>query len=186
MNWQKATSVYFLKPVGQLGPIKIGVSGDVTTRLDTYTRWSPVPLELLISIPGSMSLERALHDVFAYAHSHLEWFHPVEDLLRGIHALQQGVAVEEAFDLSKKTGSIFHTPRRKARFTPQYKERLSFNQRIARKQHALWRKGIKDFRCSELADHVLSPRVSQIKLTDQERAALNAEIQKMSDLLTSA
>jgi len=186
MGTAAGQQVYFLKPVGHAGPIKIGVSNNADGRLATYAAWSPLPLELLATVPGSFALERNLHEVFAHAHSHLEWFHPVDELLRGIHALQRGVPVEQAFDLSNRTGSIFHTARRKARFTPQYRERLGFNQRFSRKGVALYRKGFKDFDFSAAARGVLHPSVSQQPLTSEERAALIAELQHADKLLSSA
>jgi len=177
--------VYFLKPVNQAGPIKIGVSGDVPSRVGNYARWSPAPLELLVFIPGSFALERTLHNVFAYAHSHFEWFHPVEELMKGIYALKQGVPVEEAFDLSSAIEEGGRGPKFVGRFTPQYRQRFGFVQKLARKRHALNRAGIQHTE-SELARRVLDRRVSQIPLTPDEVTALNAELAHMDELLAGA
>jgi len=171
--------VYFVKPINHMGPIKIGSSTDVVARFARHCSSSPLPLEILVQIPGSWALERTLHEVFSYAHSHLEWFHPVDALLRGVHALRAGASVDVAFDLTKKTGSIYRTPQRLARFTPQYRERLSFNQRFARRAHALFRAGVADWKPSELAAGLMAPSLSQVPLTPAEISALNEEIARV-------
>lgn len=106
-SWRNSCFVYFIKPVGQLGPIKIGCSQWPDVRLATINTWSPFPLELLVSIPGSRELERKLHQCFSARHSHGEWFHPDEALVAGIEALKNEVPVEQAFDLSNLGESIW-------------------------------------------------------------------------------
>lgn len=98
--------VYFLREVGGVGPIKIGYGYDARERLRLYMEWSPVRLEVILTIPGDLKLERAIHNHFAYAHSHSEWFHPVDKLLQAISAMQSGLPVEQAIDLSAPSGSI--------------------------------------------------------------------------------
>lgn len=73
--------VYFLRPVGQLGPIKIGCSKLPALRLETLTTWSPVRLELICSVPGSHKDEHTLHGMFARHHVHGEWFGASKELL---------------------------------------------------------------------------------------------------------
>lgn len=73
--------IYFLRPVGQLGPIKIGCSKLPALRLETLTTWSPVRLELICSVPGTHKDERTLHGMFAKHHVHGEWFGASKDLL---------------------------------------------------------------------------------------------------------
>lgn len=52
-----ASFVYFVKPVGQDGPVKIGFSETPIDRLSTLMTWSPIPLEIAIAIPGDRELE---------------------------------------------------------------------------------------------------------------------------------
>ena len=78
--------VYFAKPVGQDGPIKIGCSNDVVQRIAQMSMWSPVPLELIACFPGKPSDEHALHREFAEYRLHGEWFSPGERLLKRIDA----------------------------------------------------------------------------------------------------
>lgn len=99
--------IYFIKPVGMVGPIKIGCSGMVTERLVQIAAWSPFPLEIVYSEPGEHELERRLHRCFADYHSHLEWFHPGERLIAALEKLKAGSRIAEAIDLDDLRGSIF-------------------------------------------------------------------------------
>jgi hypothetical protein len=74
--------IYFLRPVGQLGPVKIGCSICPESRLDVFTLWSPVPLEVAASVPGSHSDERRLHAMFDRHHVHGEWFNASKELVQ--------------------------------------------------------------------------------------------------------
>lgn len=104
--------VYFAKPIGMAGPIKIGCSSHPADRIQSLMVWSPFPLELLVTVPGSLKLEANLHDCFLDAHLHHEWFQPVPLLLAGIAALQANKPLEEAFDLSARIGSLRGTYRK--------------------------------------------------------------------------
>lgn len=86
--------VYFIRPVGQQGPIKIGVSAHPKARLTTYMSWSPVKLEIIASTPGSLALERAIHNCFADAFLHSEWFEATPRLLKFIADIQAGFPFE--------------------------------------------------------------------------------------------
>lgn len=98
--------VYFIKPIGMAGPIKIGCAVNPVNRLCGLITWSPFPLEILVTIPGDYTLERNIHHCLADTHSHREWFHPSEKLSGLIAALKAGTPIEEAIDLTKRIGSI--------------------------------------------------------------------------------
>lgn len=98
--------VYFIKPVGLLGPIKIGHSVRPKERLGAMMQWSPIPLELVLTFDAPFSMERNIHECFADAHSHREWFHATPRLVAAITAMQSGVPVHEAVDLTHRLGSI--------------------------------------------------------------------------------
>lgn len=66
--------VYFIKPVGADGPVKIGCSILPTDRLSALTTWSPVKLEIAATIKGDEELERRFHTAFLENRSHAEWF----------------------------------------------------------------------------------------------------------------
>jgi len=94
-----AQHVYFLRPVGQDGPVKIGCSTYVGLRFATFLSWSPVALEIAVSIPGDKDLERRLHLMFASSHSHMEWFHATPDLTQLIERLRAGEDVTTLVDM---------------------------------------------------------------------------------------
>ena len=106
--------VYFIRQVGGIGPIKIGYSARPKERLSKLQDWSPVPLEVVLTIPGDHKLERNIHECFADLHSHKEWFRAEHRLVRAIAAMADGVPVHEAIDLNARIGSI--QPLRVAQF----------------------------------------------------------------------
>jgi hypothetical protein len=97
--------IYFMKPVGLAGPIKIGFSKNPMKRLLSCAAWSPFPLEVLATANGDRTIERQLHNCFADVHSHGEWFHPHERLLSAVKAIKAGAAVAEAVNLSDARGN---------------------------------------------------------------------------------
>lgn len=89
-------SIYFLRPIGQRGPIKIGCSYLPLERLRTYSHWSPLPLEVVAMCGGQHhAVERRLHVMFKAAHSHGEWFHPVEELEAFVARVVAGERIED-------------------------------------------------------------------------------------------
>jgi hypothetical protein len=92
--------VYFIKPIGMDGPIKIGCSKRPMGRLANLTLWSPSPLEILATIPGDAFLERKLHVYFASAHLHSEWFAASPELQALIAGLINGKTLSEIVDLT--------------------------------------------------------------------------------------
>lgn len=103
-----AKKVYFLRPVGRRGPVKIGCTVDVPQRLKTYCSWSPTPLEVAAQMPGDHMLERRLHTLFIAHHSHHEWFHACDEIDAVIDAIREG-----RFDpsiLPQKTKRLYLVP----------------------------------------------------------------------------
>jgi hypothetical protein len=99
-------SIYFIKPVGMRGPIKIGCSQDPKGRLGQYAAISPIPLELVATIPGDMEMEATIHSCFRDMHSHGEWFFAGDRLVAAVDAIASGVPVDVAIDLTDRKGSI--------------------------------------------------------------------------------
>ncbi len=66
--------VYFLRPIGEIGPVKIGCSEMPVKRLRCVEIWSPVQLELIVSVPGDCREESILHQMFGDQRRHGEWF----------------------------------------------------------------------------------------------------------------
>lgn len=73
--------IYFIQDTTVLN-IKIGFTdGDPADRLKALQTGSPAPLVLLYTMRGDMDLERRLHERFASARVHGEWFRPAPALL---------------------------------------------------------------------------------------------------------
>lgn len=87
--------VYFLRPVGRDGPVKIGTSCEPRARLAAYQHWSPEPLELVAEIDGGHLVEQRFHAFFARDWLHHEWFAASPAMSATINAIRAG-----AFDLS--------------------------------------------------------------------------------------
>lgn len=98
--------VYFLKPIGMDGPIKIGCSITPVGRLLAIAAWSPFPLEIAATIPGGLSLEKNIHECFADLHLHREWFKADPKLVDAVALLAAGVPIESAIDLTKRVGKM--------------------------------------------------------------------------------
>lgn len=120
--------VYFCKPVGMDGPIKIGCSDSPLDRLKMLMVWCPFKLELLATAPGSYEIERKLHDRCWAFHSHCEWFMPHPDLLEGIASLNSGASLDEAFGLA----TVMKVKRQSTRtpWSPAERHRISTKARI--------------------------------------------------------
>ncbi len=79
--------VYFIQGVDG-GPIKIGYTTNLGSRLFALQANSPVLLRTISCLPGTLQDERAFHNAFRHCHSHLEWFHPDELLVSFSKALR--------------------------------------------------------------------------------------------------
>jgi hypothetical protein len=98
--------IYFIKPIGMDGPIKIGCSHWPQSRLAEFEIWSPFKLEIITAFDGNCALERKIHRRFARYHSHGEWFHANPELIAMIEKLRVGTSIYEAIDLENVTGAI--------------------------------------------------------------------------------
>jgi hypothetical protein len=72
--------VYFIRPVGAPGPVKVGYSKWPKSRLNSYLMWSPVPLEIAATVPGARKAEKQFHAYLYEHHSHHEWFKPAPQI----------------------------------------------------------------------------------------------------------
>lgn len=73
-------SVYFIQ--ADNGLIKIGVAANPKDRIRTLRTMSPVPLRLVLVLPGRGAAgESELHARFAEHRSHGEWFHSAPELI---------------------------------------------------------------------------------------------------------
>jgi len=125
---QKPRYVYFAKPIGLDGPIKIGCSDAPAERLLTLAVWSPWPLEIVGYVPGDFSDENFLHRCFAGNHSHREWFHSTPNLREAITR----ILADGNLDWAEKNlcpSDDVKSPLSRKR-TPEQKLRMSYSRRI--------------------------------------------------------
>lgn len=179
--------VYFIKPIGMDGPIKIGCSWAPDHRREGLETWSPFPLELLATIEGTGQLERQFHALFADDHSHKEWFRVTPELLGVIAAVQAGT-----FDISslpapriigRKVGDLTRQP-----WSTERKQAASRNHAIRKAERASGR--VLDWNHSEqeLAQFLADPASNGITREERKRR-MNARSaayhrQLADDLLT--
>jgi hypothetical protein len=146
--------VYFIRPIGMKGPIKIGCSFSPTGRKSSLETWSPFPLEVVAEIDGGEQLERRFHQRFIASHKHREWFDWTPELGATIEAIVDG-----SFDvttLPEAIGAPCVKGQRK-RWTEEQKIQLSYSLRAAGAFH---RTGFK-------------PPVEARKITPEKAAVLD-------------
>lgn len=137
--------VYFIRPIGMEGPVKIGCSKWPADRLQSLMAWSPFRLEVAAETPGGFDLERNIHDCFADQYSHSEWFHPSKRLTAVIDGLKGGKALADVLDLSDRRGRVPYgrsgciRPPERELYT-SYCHRLSWAERRVRKESGEWRR----------------------------------------------
>lgn len=123
--------VYFCKPVGLPGPIKIGCTGKPIERVKQLMLWSPVDLELIVTAPGTFADERAVHAVFGDHHIRHEWFQPCDALVAGIESLKKGSSLKQAFDLDRPGRPVrSFTSIRRQKWSDSTKLRVKYGQRL--------------------------------------------------------
>lgn len=83
--------VYFLRPRGSNGPVKIGCSKAPKSRVAVLEANLPWRLEIAASLPGSYDLERRFHARFLDQHTRREWFDWSPELEETIEAVRTGV-----------------------------------------------------------------------------------------------
>jgi hypothetical protein len=103
--------IYFVKPVGHVGSIKIGHAKYWDVPGPNLQTWSPLPLECLALIEGDVTTEKRLHALFQDCRSHGEWFHPVSRLLSAIDQIAHGAfdfeALPEPITLPRSNSPAF-------------------------------------------------------------------------------
>jgi hypothetical protein len=103
---KKETRVYFVRPVGMDGPIKIGCSAKPMDRIKVLSAWSPFELELIGSVPGSFDDENMLHRRFSNLHTRKEWFLSSAPLRETIERIIGGTPIRDACAMLEEKGPI--------------------------------------------------------------------------------
>lgn len=117
--------VYFIKPIGMDGPIKIGCSIAPDNRRETLQSWCPFPLEVLAEIEGGYLLERRFHQAFIADHRGHEWFNTTPRLLATIDEIILGTFLTETLPKEGKR-SDFRKTRDNSYLTDEWRYRSSF------------------------------------------------------------
>lgn len=84
INFRDTFTIYFIRPKGMPGPIKIGLSSKVDQRAEALSVWSPWPLEIIGTVPGTWADEQYLHSCFHDHRSHGEWFKETPELISAV------------------------------------------------------------------------------------------------------
>lgn len=82
--------VYFIKPIGMDGPVKIGTSESPVRRCGALAAWSPFPLEIAAQVEGGEVIEARFHRLFIDSHERLEWFSWTPELQSIIDHINNG------------------------------------------------------------------------------------------------
>jgi hypothetical protein len=168
------TQVYFIKPIGMDGPIKIGCSWHPRERLKTLMSWSPYPLEIITTIPGGYQLERNIHECFSDLHLHREWFTAKPRLVAAIEKIKNGSPVEQSIDLNHRIGSIKKGKCGGASWDDVTRQKMSVLHRI---RHALLK--------IDVTNHHLAPTHIKNILAVSEKRLLTVEEAAALDCFTA-
>ena len=73
--------IYFLHcGLGDEDFVKIGYSKDIVGRIETLQPGTPIDLELVGRMPGTIQMEQAIHKHFSHLRKRGEWFHFTDEL----------------------------------------------------------------------------------------------------------
>lgn len=131
--------VYFIRPVGMDGPIKIGCSAKPLDRLKVLSAWSPFPLELIGSAPGNFTDEGLLHHRFSDLHTRKEWFMSSPLLRETIERILGGMSIKDACKDIEPKKPIRNQKRPPA--SPDRQLFLSYGRHIREATRKLWKSG---------------------------------------------
>lgn len=188
--------VYFIKPIGLDGPIKIGCSHSPDGRRDTLETWAPFALEVVAEIEGHFDLEQRFHAMFWDSHERREWFSCTPELRQTIERVRAGT-----FDVASLPAPRRLPPTRQGRrtkWTDEQKAQAAETRAIRKveKQSGFlldWRKR-REPACvaAFLADprsvgETREERLQQFNAREAQRLLAHAaELQSMADAILSA
>lgn len=122
------STVYFIRPIGMDGPVKIGCSRSPYKRLVTLETWCPFPLEIVAEIKGDTLLERRFHARFRASHMRHEWFRWTPGLAETIDLIGSGAFDVETLPDPERVTHI--KPRDNSYSTPGWRYGRSIASRI--------------------------------------------------------
>lgn len=122
--------VYFIRPVGEDGPVKIGCSHEPIHRLKSVQVWSPLLLEVAAYAEGSHDHERAMQRMFIEDHLHGEWFR-ASDKLNRIIASVAATGALPLMEISRTAPGLGDRRRQNKGVTAEMKRRVAAAERHA-------------------------------------------------------
>lgn len=179
------TYIYFFKPVGRKGPIKVGCSEAPKLRLETFAAWSPVPLVFIGMVPGTLKDEQFLHRCFADSHSHGEWFQATSEVVDAIERILAAGDFEKVRPTLVEKGSI---RRKRKPATPEWRLCRSYQCKIdwaTRKLRKLDENGA--WHAPEDVEGILTRwrRHIRIEMREGGRAPTKEELARLDEYLAS-
>jgi|HubBroStandDraft_6_1064221.scaffolds.fasta_scaffold16491_12 hypothetical protein len=90
-GWPALGGIYVIQagPLGEIDPIKIGISKNIRKRLRHLQIGLASPIRLLLAFEGDRQTERALHQKFAHLRVSGEWFRPDADMRQWVRGYRQ-------------------------------------------------------------------------------------------------
>lgn len=162
--------VYFIKPIGMDGPIKIGCSSSPELRRSTLATWSPFALEIVARLPGDATLERRFHARFYAQHERREWFTWTPDLQATIDAITVGVFDIESLPAPRKLPTAAPGKKLGTKWSPEQRARTLLWNKLRRIERETGL--VPDYPISETAEaFVADPHTHGI--TPEERSRRN-------------
>jgi hypothetical protein len=123
---RRPRTVYFIRPIGMKGPVKIGCSVSPDGRRTTLEKWSPFPLEIVAQFDGCMDDERRVHSLFWEQHQRGEWFEWSPELQALIGSINAGAFNIDALPATK----ILPKPRKCKPWSQEQRLRASYVHRL--------------------------------------------------------
>jgi len=90
------SEVYFIRPKGERGPVKIGCGRSARDRIQYHRCKLPFDIEVCATLDGGYDLERRFHALFQSDHIGGEWFKWSADLEQVISSVADGSLAVEA------------------------------------------------------------------------------------------
>lgn len=124
-------TVYFIKPKGMDGPIKIGCSKSPECRLSALDTWSPFPLEIIAEYAGDKAIEGRFHALFQDTHERREWFAASPAIAAAVVAINAGT-FDPSILPAKPVGISSRRYGQRRRWTEEQKFRVRYSNRLSR------------------------------------------------------
>lgn len=158
-------TVYFIKPVGMDGPIKVGCSFSPERRRRALDTWSPFALEIIAEIEGDYDLEQRFHALFVETHQRREWFGASKRIAATVAAINDG-----SFDIATLPAPLNvcrMNNKGKGSRAKQWSPARLFSIAYQMRAHALTRRGM------PWAEYCAGPRFSHFGYSESEYAHLH-------------